>query len=313
MPDRLELLKGPPRVRRAHLDQVVAALWPLRAADAPRVLARARAAQRAARAHPRGRAPRARRCPAGTASWPATRSRCARTAPRAVELLAEPFAERADAARSRRARPRSSTARARAPPTRTSSWPSCASVWTAISSAASPGTGPTATSSRSCATGASCASTALRASSAWRCWRCCSPSARCSRGSARRMPLMLLDDVMSELDGERRELLAGELSSGGQSVIATTDLAHVPGAGDARSRACASRPARSCRRRSPHEMSRARAASACSRPRSCERSRPTLAPATHARARAGGLGARRSARRSPRPRARPPSATASSR
>jgi DNA replication and repair protein RecF len=43
-------------------------------------------------------------------------------------------------------------------------------------------------------------------------------------------PLMLLDDVMSELDAQRRELLAGELSSGGQSVIATTDLAQVPGA-----------------------------------------------------------------------------------
>ena len=41
---------------------------------------------------------------------------------------------------------------------------------------------------------------------------------------------MLLDDVMSELDATRRELLAEELSSGGQSVIATTDLAHVPGA-----------------------------------------------------------------------------------
>jgi DNA replication and repair protein RecF len=38
---------------------------------------------------------------------------------------------------------------------------------------------------------------------------------------------------MSELDSERRELLAGELSRGGQSVIATTDLAHVPGAGAA--------------------------------------------------------------------------------
>jgi len=48
-----------------------------------------------------------------------------------------------------------------------------------------------------------------------------------------RTPLMLLDDVMSELDSERRELLARELSSGGQSVIATTDLAHVPGAGAA--------------------------------------------------------------------------------
>jgi DNA replication and repair protein RecF len=48
-----------------------------------------------------------------------------------------------------------------------------------------------------------------------------------------RTPLMLLDDVMSELDGERREMLAHELSTGGQSVIATTDLAHVPGATDA--------------------------------------------------------------------------------
>jgi DNA replication and repair protein RecF len=47
------------------------------------------------------------------------------------------------------------------------------------------------------------------------------------------MPIMLLDDVMSELDAERRELLARELSLGGQSVIATTDLGHVPGAGDA--------------------------------------------------------------------------------
>jgi DNA replication and repair protein RecF len=49
----------------------------------------------------------------------------------------------------------------------------------------------------------------------------------------RRTPLMLLDDVMSELDSERRQLLADELSSGGQSVIATTDLAHVPGACEA--------------------------------------------------------------------------------
>ena len=41
---------------------------------------------------------------------------------------------------------------------------------------------------------------------------------------------MLLDDVMSELDADRRELLSSELASDGQSVIATTDLAHVPGA-----------------------------------------------------------------------------------
>jgi DNA replication and repair protein RecF len=43
-------------------------------------------------------------------------------------------------------------------------------------------------------------------------------------------PLMLLDDVMSELDAGRRELLVAVLRAGGQSVLTTTDLAHVPGA-----------------------------------------------------------------------------------
>src|SRR5207248_749613 len=32
LPDRLELIKGAPSLRRAHVDQVVAALWPTRAA-----------------------------------------------------------------------------------------------------------------------------------------------------------------------------------------------------------------------------------------------------------------------------------------
>ena len=45
-------------------------------------------------------------------------------------------------------------------------------------------------------------------------------------------PLMLLDDVMSELDGGRRDRLVEVLRAGGQSVIATTDLSHVPGAED---------------------------------------------------------------------------------
>jgi DNA replication and repair protein RecF len=44
-----------------------------------------------------------------------------------------------------------------------------------------------------------------------------------------RPPLMLLDDVMSELDGERRELLAGLLRSSGQAVVTTTEPEHVPG------------------------------------------------------------------------------------
>jgi DNA replication and repair protein RecF len=43
-------------------------------------------------------------------------------------------------------------------------------------------------------------------------------------------PMMLLDDVMSELDAERRARLVEHLAGGGQSVVTTTDLGHVPGA-----------------------------------------------------------------------------------
>jgi DNA replication and repair protein RecF len=46
------------------------------------------------------------------------------------------------------------------------------------------------------------------------------------------IPLMLLDDVMSELDRERRDALVEVLRGGGQSVITTTDVEHVPGAGE---------------------------------------------------------------------------------
>jgi DNA replication and repair protein RecF len=43
------------------------------------------------------------------------------------------------------------------------------------------------------------------------------------------LPLMLLDDVMSELDAARRGLLAGLLRSGGQAVVTATEPEHVPG------------------------------------------------------------------------------------
>ena len=45
-------------------------------------------------------------------------------------------------------------------------------------------------------------------------------------------PLMLLDDVMSELDGDRRLALTTLLRDGGQAVITTTNIEHVPGADD---------------------------------------------------------------------------------
>jgi DNA replication and repair protein RecF len=47
-----------------------------------------------------------------------------------------------------------------------------------------------------------------------------------------RPPLMLLDDVMSELDAARRELLAELLRADGQAVVTATDSDQVPGATD---------------------------------------------------------------------------------
>src|SRR6185503_8273808 len=43
-------------------------------------------------------------------------------------------------------------------------------------------------------------------------------------------PLLLLDDVMSELDAARRARLIDVLRAGGQSVVTATELSHVPGA-----------------------------------------------------------------------------------
>ena len=48
-----------------------------------------------------------------------------------------------------------------------------------------------------------------------------------------RPPLMLLDDVMSELDASRRERLVELVRSGGQAVVTATEPEHVPGAREA--------------------------------------------------------------------------------
>jgi DNA replication and repair protein RecF len=45
----------------------------------------------------------------------------------------------------------------------------------------------------------------------------------------RNPPLLLLDDVMSELDPDRRELLSARLAEGpGQTLITATEAAHLP-------------------------------------------------------------------------------------
>ena len=49
-------------------------------------------------------------------------------------------------------------------------------------------------------------------------------------GAGRPAPLMLLDDVTSELDPERRELLVATLAAAGQALITATEASQVPAA-----------------------------------------------------------------------------------
>src|SRR5258708_10413453 len=93
-PDRLELMKGPPSLRRSHLDQVVAAVWPARSEvrrEYSRVLAQRNALLGRIRS---GRASRAT-----LATWDRELARQALALrddrAQAVTLLADPFADRA--------------------------------------------------------------------------------------------------------------------------------------------------------------------------------------------------------------------------
>ena len=129
LPDRLELVLGAPALRRAHLDQVVAALWPGRAGTRRAYARRARPAQRADRRDPRrprrprvaagvgrrarpprdradARPRRGRRAPARRASSPTRRTSGSRARPSSptgrarrradAEALAAELAERVD-------------------------------------------------------------------------------------------------------------------------------------------------------------------------------------------------------------------------
>jgi DNA replication and repair protein RecF len=231
-PDRLELLKGPPSVRRAHLDQVVAAIWPTRTADR-REYSRVLAQRNALLARMRS----GRASDATLSTWDrelalrALAVREHRTA--AVALLADPFVERAtqlglagDAELDYRPRSRAADADEFVAELRARLASDMERGFT--------GHGPHRDELA-----------LLRDRRELRLYG--------SQGEQRlallalllaerdvlarersRTQLMLLDDVMSELDADRRELLAAELVADGQSVIATTDLAHVPGASDPR-------------------------------------------------------------------------------
>jgi DNA replication and repair protein RecF len=231
MPDRLELLKGAPTLRRAHLDQFVAAIWPARAdvrREYSRVLAQRNALLGGIRS---GRASQAT-----LATWDrelagkALALRSLRSD--AVALLTAPFAERAaqlgcsgDPAIEYRPRSRAANEDE-----------FVAELQERLASDLErgfSGHGPHRDELAILRDGRELRVYGSQGEQRLALLALLLAERAVLAGERSHTPVMLLDDVMSELDSERRELLAGELSLGGQSVIATTDLAHVPGASEA--------------------------------------------------------------------------------
>jgi DNA replication and repair protein RecF len=231
-PDRLELLKGSPALRRAHLDQLVAALWPPRVAsrrDYSRALAQRNALIAGIRA---GRASRAT-----LSSWDHELARHALALrddrARVVSMLAEPFAERAvqlglAGGPSLEYRPRSRAADVEEFVTE---------LETRLSSDLERGFsthGPHRDELAVLRDGRELRSFGSQGEQRLALLALLLAERLVLARERDRVPLMLLDDVMSELDATRREMLSEELRSCGQSVVATTDLAHVPGSGEGR-------------------------------------------------------------------------------
>jgi len=231
-PDRLELIKGAPALRRAHLDQVVAALWPPRANERreySRVLAQRNALLARIRA---GRSSRAT-LPAWDFELAAGALAVRAHRAEALTLLAPSFAEHAsqlgcswEAALEYRPRSRAGDEEefvrelhARLPTDLERGFTSYGPHRDEVA---------ILRDGRELRVYGSQGEQRLALLALLLSER--SVLAR-ERG---RTPMMLLDDVMSELDSERRQHLARELAGAGQSVIATTDLGHVPGAGEAR-------------------------------------------------------------------------------
>lgn len=229
LPERLELVKGPPSVRRAHLDALVAALWPARAET--------RAAYSRALAQRNALLVRIRAGTAGAASLPSWDAELAEHGARlmadraaALQLLAPRFSGRArdlglpeDAALAYRPRSQATDAAGLA-------------AELAERHAADIERGFTAHGPHRDEVTLRHAGEALRSFGSQGQQRVALLALlfaerdllMSERGSA---PLVLLDDVMSELDAARRELLVELLATGGQALLTTTDLAHLPAGG----------------------------------------------------------------------------------
>jgi DNA replication and repair protein RecF len=231
LPERLELVKGAPAARRAHLDQLVAALWPARAET--------RSAYSRALAQRNALLGRIRAGISGPAALDAWDGELARHGVRlmadrgeAVDGLRAPFAELAGrlglpAVAELRYRPRSEA---------TDEHGLAAELGerrTADLERGFTAHGPHRDELQLLLDGVALRSYGSQGQQRTALLALLFAERELLAERRGRPPLMLLDDVMSELDVERRELLAGLLRSGGQAVVTATEPEHVPGVEDA--------------------------------------------------------------------------------
>ena len=224
-PDRLTLVKGPPAERRAHLDAFASARWPSRS-DLRRRYGQALAQRNAQLARvAAGRAPAA-----GLDAWDATLAAAAapliRSREEAAAELAEPFAELAgqlglEGGATLAYAPRAAGAEAEIAAglgeRREADLRLGRSAWGPHLDELRLDTGGRAIRRYASQGQQRLALLALLFAEREALLR--------SVGSA---PLMLLDDVMSELDAAHRRLLGERLAQGGQAVLTTTDPAALP-------------------------------------------------------------------------------------
>jgi DNA replication and repair protein RecF len=229
MPDRLELIKGTPALRRAHLDQFVAALRPARSANR-RAYAQALAQRNALLGRIRaGSASRS-----ALPSWDLQLARhgvaLMRDRSDATEAIEEGFRELAGAlglegSPSLRYRPRS---RAGEPEELVGE---LASRVDSDVERGFTGHGPHRDELEALLDGRELRAYGSQGQQRIALLALLLAEREAIAAARDGAPVMLLDDVMSELDPERRRALVDVLHGvGGQTVITTTDLEHVPGA-----------------------------------------------------------------------------------
>lgn len=229
-PDRLELIKGPPALRRGHVDQLVAALWPARAAT--RKSYREALTQRNALL---GRV-RAGRVDAGAlAPWNVTLAQAgvalAIDRAAAVDLLTQPFASHAAdlglAGEVKVAYRRRSDAATVEELAR-----ELAAALDADLARGHTTRGPHRDELSVTRDGRTLRRYGSQGEQRLALLAVLLAERDVLAQQRSCPPLLLLDDVMSELDGTRRARLAAALRRDGQAVLTATEPAHVPGAED---------------------------------------------------------------------------------